>query len=217
MNIRSAYNRVVLAVISSLAVHAAEVPASVNDALSVVGSARRAVAQLPVLAGTESFDLAAFRAMLIESRGATPYERYVTGQGLVEIANGAGTTAAQLTSFSVGWAALEVNWVYATLLGDEEAAKRLLQESNTLVNHQGLYMENVQRGAAFVNFYPRIEANSLAMSLRRTAAEMNLISLIPNTIDPEGFVRQRMQVVFNRLVNAAEFIRSAGEAFTLYY
>lgn len=206
-----------VAVLSTNALHAAEFPDSVNDALRVVGSARRTVAEMQILTGTEAFDPDAFRQALMEARGATPYEAYTTAEAVVQVANGAGTTSAQLASFSIGWAALDVNWVFATLLGDTEAAAKLLTESNSLINYQALYMANVEQGGAFASFYPRIEANSLALTLRRTASEMNLISLIPNAMDPEGFVRQRLQIAYNRLTNAAEFVHNAGEAFTFYY
>ncbi len=208
---------IAIAALSSGMLHAVELPTSVDDALRVVGSARNTVAEMPVLSGTEDFDPDTFRETLMEARGATPYESFTTAQAVVQIANEAGTTAAQLTTFSIGWAALEVNWVFATLLGDSEAAALLLKESNALINYQALYMANVEQGRAFVSFYPKIEANNFALTLRRTASEMNLISLIPNAMDPEGFVRQRMQVVYNSLTNAAEFVHNAGEAFTFYY
>lgn len=208
---------IAIAALSLGMLHAAELPASVNDALRVVGSARNTVAEMPILTGTEAFDPDSFRETLMEARGATPYESFTTAQAVVQISNAAGTTAAQLTTFSIGWAALEVNWVFATLLGDSEAAELLLKESNALINYQAHYMANVEQGGAFVSFYPKIEANNFALTLRRTASEMNLISLIPNAMDPEGFVRQRMQVAYNSLTNAADFVHSAGEAFTFYY
>ena len=112
--------------------------------------------------------------------------------------------------FNVAWAALESNWLFATLLGDKEASVRLQRESNSLIAYQAAYMTNVKKGAAFASFYPRLEANQHAMTLRITAANMNYILLIPNAMDPEGFLRQRLQVVYNRLTNTADFIHSAG-------
>ena len=208
---------IAVAALPSIALGAAELPDSVDDALQVVGSARRTVAEMPILTGTDEFNPDTFRETLTEARGATPYEGFTTAQAVVQVANGAGTTVSQLTTFNIGWAALEVNWVFATLLGDSEAAAQLLKESNLLINYQALYMANVEQGGAFVSFYPKIEANNLALTLRRTASEMNLISLIPNAMDPEGFIRQRLQVVYNRLTNAAAFVHNAGEAFTFYY
>ena len=208
---------IAVAALWSISLRAAELPDSVDDALQVLGSARRTVAEMPILTGTEAFNPDTFRETLREARGSTPYEAFTTAQDVVQIANASGTTVAQLATFGIGWAALDVNWVFATLLGDTEAAAQLLKESNALINYQGLYMANVEQGGAFVSFYPKIEANNLALTLRRTASEMNLIALIPNAMDPEGFIRQRLQVVYNRLTNTAEFVHNAGEAFTFYY
>lgn len=209
---------IAIGVLSAIAQPAAAEPAWVDDALRIVGSARQTVAEIPVLTGTEGFSIDTFRQMLMDSRGATPYESFVTAQAVVEVANTAGTTVEQLTVFNIGWAALEVNWVFASLLGETADATLLLGESNKLINYQSIYMANVQQGSAsFVSYYPKIEANNHALNLRRTASEMNLISLIPNAMDPEGFLRQRLQVTYNRLTNAAEFIHNAGESFSFYY
>ena len=203
----------------TIGLHAAEKTAAVDDALAVIGSARRVMTELPVLSGTEGFSTETFRTAIMEARGATPYEAFVTANAVVEIANASGTIASNLATFNVGWAALEVNWAFAALLGDSAAAARLLQESNTLIDYQAAFMANVEQAgnAGFASFYPKSEANSHAMILRRIASEMNLIALIPNALDPEGFIRQRMEVARNRLANTAEYIHYAGEAFTLIY
>lgn len=209
---------IAIAALAATGLHAADRSATLDDALAVVGSARRVLAEIPVLTGTEGFSTENFRNEILETRGATPYEAFVTANAVVEIANVSGSPLAQLTQFNAGWAALEVNWALATLLGDSAGAARLLGESNLLVNYQMVYMANVEgAGSAGLGFYPKIEANSLAMTLRRIASEMNLIALIPNALDPEGFIRQRMEVARNRLGNTAEYIHYAGEAFTLLY
>ena len=204
------------AAISGFVLAAAEKPAAVDDALEVVSAARRAVSTLPVLTGTEGFDVDAFRQLLEESRSATPYQGFITAEAVVTVANTGGTSVERLTLFNVGWTALEVNWLFATLLGNSADARTLLAESNLLVNYESLYMANIEQGGAFVSFYPRIEANGFAMTLRRTASELNSMMLLPNAIDPEGFLRQRLQATFNRLTNAAEYIHNAGEAFSFF-
>ena len=197
---------------------AADQPASADDALEVVASARRAVAALPVLTGTEGFSVEALRQSLSDARGAAPYEDFLTAEAVAEFAKRASTTVEQLMLFNSGWTALEVNWLYATLLGDSESASRLLVESNRLVNLQSAYMGNVEQGtASFASFYTTIEGNSYALRLHRMASEMNLISLIPNEMDPEGYLRQRMQTAYNRLTNTAAFIHTASEAFSSPY
>ncbi len=190
---------------------------SLDEAMRVVGSARATVAETALLTGTENFDIEAFRNVLREARGEIPYAGFDTATGIVQFANTGTTTVEQLVNFSIAWSALEVNWVFATLLGDTQASSRLFQESNLLTSFESQYMANVQQGsAAFLSFYTQNEANGFALTLRRAASDMNLIALIPDTMDPEGFIRQRLQVAFNRLTNAADFVHSAGEAFSIF-
>lgn len=195
----------------------AQAAPTLEDAIRVVGSARATAAEVALLTGTEDFDIDAFREKLRTDRGAVPYEGLDTAAGVVQLANRGSTTVEQLVTFNVAWSALEVNWVFATLLGDAESASQLLQQSNLLINYEAQYMANVQQGAAFVSFYAQNEANQFVLTLRRTASDMNLIALIPDAVDPEGFIRQRLQVGYNRLTNAADFIHSAGEAFAIFY
>ena len=129
----------------TIGLHAAEKTAAVDDALAVIGSARRVMTELPVLSGTEGFSTETFRTAIMEARGATPYEAFVTANAVVEIANASGTIASNLATFNVGWAALEVNWAFAALLGDSAAAARLLEESNTLIGYQAAFMANVEQ------------------------------------------------------------------------
>ena len=190
---------------------------TLDEAMRVVGSARATVAETALLTGTENFDIEAFRNVLREARGEIPYAGFDTATGIVQFANTGTTTVEQLVNFSIAWSALEVNWVFATLLGDTQASSRLFQESNLLTSFESQYMANVQQGsAAFLSFYTQNEANGFALTLRRAASDMNLIALIPDTMDPEGFIRQRLQVAFNRLTNAADFVHIAGEAFSIF-
>ncbi len=209
--------RFVLTAAAGLMVGGADAAPTLDDATRMVGSARAAVAEIALLSGTENFSIDALRSTLRESRGEQPYTDFDSSAKIVEFANSGATTTAQLLNFSLAWAALEVNWVFATLLGDEEASSLLMGESNRLINHEIQYMSNVERGrGSFNSVYTRIEANRRALTLRRVASEMNLIAMIPDAMDPEGFIRQRMQVAYNRLTNAADFLVSAGEAFAVY-
>ena len=161
----------------------------------------------------------AFRQTLRDLRGDTPYTAYLTAQNVVDLVGGASTAAEQLVAFDIGWAALEVNWFYATLLGNTDSATSLLAESRSLIGQQSWYLSNILEGSrvVFANYFPKPEANGLAMALRRSAADINVAMYIPDAIDPEGFLRQRLRGVFNRLTNSADFIRDAGEAYTYSY
>ena len=202
------------------AASAAEIPDSTRSAMRVVGMARAAVSAMPVLTGAEGFDVAAFRQALRDSRGDTPYQAFLTARDVTDFVGGATTYSAQLASYEIGWAALEVNWVYAILLGDEEQARSIQTECNWLLGQHPLYLSNVADQPSYVvfasPFYQRNEASNLALSIRRVAADVNIAAHIPNAIDPEGFVRQRLQSTFRRLTNSADFIRDAGEAYSYY-
>ena len=197
----------------------AEVADGLEQALGIVGSARRAVEALPVLTGTEEFDVETFRQSLRELRGDTPYTAFLTAQDVVDLVSTAGTGSDQLMKFNIGWAALEVNWFFATLLGDSETAEGLEAQSAVLMSQNDWYYSNVTQAASVVFaslFRTRAEAGSLAMILRSSAAGVSIAAYLPDAIDPEGFIRQRMNAVYDRLTNAAEFLRDAGEAYSYY-
>ena len=205
--------------ISVAALAAAELPASVSEAMQVVRSVRSAVLAVPVLSGTESFDVDSFREALRASRGEAQYTRYLTARDVTDLVATGNTYASQLTYFEIGWAALDVNWVFATLLGDTEVADAIQAETNWLVANHPLYILNVagQGGyGVFAAFFPRYEAANLAMLLRQNAATASLEAYIPDAIDPEGYVRQRLRGVFDRLTNSAQLIRDAGQAYSPY-
>ena len=219
----TAKRQTIILAIASLqvaAASAAEVSDSTQRAMDVVGVARAAVSAMPVLTGAEEFDVDTFRQALKDSRGDVPYESFLTARSVTDFVSGATTYSAQLMSFDIGWAALELNWVYAILLGDGEQAKSIQTESNWLLGQHDLYLANVAEQPSYVVFasplYQRNEASDLAMSIRRVAADVNIAAHIPNAIDPEGYVRQRLRSVFQRLTNTADFIRDAGEAYSYY-
>ena len=207
------------ALLMPVAVPSAEIPESLRKALQVVGSVQEAVAQSPVLTGTEGFDLEAFRQLLRDIRGDTPYSDFLTAESVEAFAAGAGTYSGFLAYFDVGWAALEVNWAVATLLGEGETAATLAQESQQLLSRHPLYVANVTGqapGQVFAAYFPRYEASGLAMLLRQAAAQASLAAYLPDAADPEGHVRSRLRGLFDRLTNSADLIRDAGEAYSPY-
>ena len=65
-------------------------------------------------------------------------------------------------------------------------------------------------------FYPRNEAGQLVMSLRRMAGSAIFRLQIPQVVDPEGYLRQRMTATHARLTNTADLIMDAAEAYSYY-
>lgn len=197
----------------------AEVSDGLEQALNIVGTARHAVEALPVLTGTEAFDVETFRQKLMELRGGNRYTAFLTAQDVVDLVSTAGTGTDQFMKFNIGWAALEINWLFATLLGDRTTAESLEGQSRVLMSQNSWYYTNVIQASSVVfasPFRTRAESGSLGMVLRSTAAEVGIAAYLPDAIDPEGFVRQRMQAVYDRLTNAADFLRDAGEAYSYY-
>lgn len=216
---RARYRLAAAVLLAVAALPAAEIPESLIEAMDVIGSVRRAVAEFPVLTGSEDFDLEAFRQSLIDLRGGVTYSNFLTANDVTDLVASAGTYSGHLAYFDIGWAALEINWVYATLLGESDTAAALQRECNWLLGQHPLYVANVTSQSAysvFANLFPRNEASGLAMLLRQSAAQANLAAYIPEAADPEGFVRRRLQGVFERLTNSADLIRDAGEAYSLY-
>lgn len=196
-----------------------ELPPRLLEAMEVVRSAGDIVEALPVLTGTEAVDVASFRSTLRTLRGESPYTTFMTGQDVTQLVATGRTHGSHLTFFEMGWAALDVNWVFATLLGDADVADALARESVAIHAQHGLYVDavvNAPQGPVFANFFPRFEAHRYAMLLRQSAAQAHLAAYIPDVIDPEGFVRQRLRNLFERMTNSADLIRDAGEAYSPY-
>lgn len=207
------------ALLMPVALPSAENPEPLRKALQVVGSVREAVAQSPVLTGTEGFDLDAFRQILRDIRGDTPYTDFLTAESVESFAAGVGTYSGHLAYFDVGWTALEVNWAVATLLGEGELADTLSKESQRLLSRHPLYVANVTSQAprqVFAAYFPRYEASAQALFLRQAAAQAILAAYLPDAADPEGHVRGRLRGLFDRLTNSADLIRDAGEAYSPY-
>ena len=198
---------------------AVEGPSGFAEARAITVAAGHVAEALPVLSGAETFDVEAFRTRLRELRGETPYSPFMTAQDVHAYVTTAVSGSDQFTRFNVGWASLEMNWFVATLLGDAETAEALEAETAILVGQDAWYYSNViQSGSVVFStvFRTLEEAASLSMVLRSTAAGIGLGAYLPDAIDPEGFVRQRMSALFDRLTNAAEFLRDAGEAYSIY-
>ena len=209
-----------IAALSAAVASGADISDSTRSAMEVVGSARATVSAIPVLSGTGGFDVDTFRQALRDTRGDVPYQAFPTALNITDFVGGATTYSGQLALYDIGWAALEVNWVYATLLGEEDQASSIQAESNWLLGQHDSYLFNVVNQPSYVvfasPFYQRNEAGSLSMAIRRAAADINIAAHIPNAVDPEGYVRQRLQSVFARLTNTADLIRDAAEAYSYY-
>ena len=199
---------------------AAPIPAPFEQAIAAVTLAEPVDPGPPVLSGTEGFDIAAFRAQFGEP-GSVPFPDIQTARAIVDGISEINTGAARLTSFEIGFAAIEYNWFAATVAGSQELAGTLAGEIKQLRQlHQSLvdsvvFSLNVPPFASA--FYTRPEAGRLAMNLRRMAGSAVFEQFLPKAIDPEGYLAARLRAVHDRLKNSADLILAAGEAYAIYY
>ena len=199
---------------------AESIPAPFQRALQAVAEAPATDSELPILSGTEGFDVEAYRSRFGEP-GSVRFPEFQTAQAVVDGLAGASTGAARLASFEIGFATLEYNWFVATVAGDPELAKMLSAEIAALRQlHQTViavlvYPSDVSPFASL--FYTRPEAGQLAMLLRRMASSAAFEQHLPRALDPEGYLGARMRAVHSRLTNSADLILAAAEAFAIYY
>ncbi len=197
----------------------AEIPESFQRTASTVASAQRVNMAASVLTGTENLDVDSVRQQF-GVHGELAIPGYDTAQGILDLIAGTSTGASRLTSLEIGLAALEYNWFVATLVGDESLSSRLAAEVRSLMAvydeiADDLVTPTVLTPFASV-FYPRNEAGQLVMSLRRMAGSAIFRLHIPQVVDPEGYLRQRMTATHARLTNTADLIMDAAEAYSYY-
>lgn len=197
----------------------AELPGELEDVARIVASARRVDMALPVLTGTEGLDVDTVRQRYgVHGQLAVP--GYETAQGILDLIAGTSTGASRLTSLEIGLAALEYNWFVATLVGDQALSSRLSGEVLSLMAVYDTIADDLVTPTILTPFasvfYPRIEAGQLVMSLRRMAGSAIFRMHIPHIVDPEGYLRQRMNATYARLTNTADLIMDAAEAYSVY-
>ncbi len=206
----------IAAVTVSVAGTAAErIPAPFEQALKQV----TAIPRVPVLTGTEGFAVDRIREGFGDS-GEVPLSAFQTAEdvlnGLAPVSTGSG----RLTSLEIGLAALEYNWLVTTLVGDQALASSLASEITRVSAVYDSILNDVVYPSALVPFasvyYTRQEAGQLAMSLRRMAGSAIFEMHIPDLVDPEGYLRQRMRATYLRLTNTADLIMAAGDAYSYY-
>lgn len=197
----------------------AELPAELEDVARTVASAQRVDMDSPVLTGTEDLDVDTVRQRYgVHGELAVP--GYDTAQGILDLIAGTSTGASRLTSLEIGLAALEYNWFVATVVGDETLSAELAGEIRSLLAVYDTMADDLVSPTILTPFasvfYPRIEAGQLVMSLRRMAGSAIFRMHIPQVVDPEGYLRQRMNATYARLTNTADLIMDAAEAYSLY-
>lgn len=197
----------------------AEIPAQFERVAKSVAAAHRVEITTPVLTGTEGLDVDGVR-QLFGVHGELAIPGFETAQGVLDAIAGTSTGASRLTSLEIGLAALEYNWFVATLVGDQPLSTRLSGEIRSLMAVYDTMADDLVTPTILTPFasafYPRIEAGQLVMSLRRMAGSAVFRMHIPQIVDPEGYLRQRMNATYARLTNTADLIMDAAEAYSLY-
>lgn len=196
-----------------------ELPAELQEVARTLASAQRVHMASPVLTGTEGLDVDAVRQRY-GVHGELALPGYETAQGILDAIAVTSTGASRLTSLEIGLAALEYNWFVATLVGDQPLSSRLSAEIRSLMAVYDTIAGDLVTPTILTPFasafYPRIEAGQLVMSLRRMAGSAIFRMHIPQIVDPEGYLRQRMNATYARLTNTADLIMDAAEAYSLY-
>lgn len=113
-------------------------------------------------------------------------------------------------TLQVGWAVLWRKWGYATILGNARRAAAYRTEAYDLK----AYMDSDEGGVG--SLFPfglsRDEIEDLKSSiifwLRGQATVVGEdAALLPDSCDPEGYIRQRLRYVYDELMSAAETVR----------
>ena len=212
-------NLVLSATLCVATASSAELTAELEDVAKMLASAQRANMAQPVLTGTEGLDIETVRQRYgVHGQLALP--GYETAQGILDLIAGTATGSSRLTSLEIGLAALEYNWFVATLVGDQALSSSLSGEIRSLMAVYDTIADDLVTPTTLTPFasvfYPRIEAGQLVMSLRRMAGSAIFRMHIPQIVDPEGYLRQRMNATHARLTNTADLIMDAAEAYSFY-
>ncbi len=188
--------------------------------LRAVIAAQAVEAEIPVLSGTEGFDVEDYRARFGAVLTALAPEQKAAQDVLDDLA-GSRSGAERLASFEIAVAALEYHWFVATVVGNQDLAATLDAEIFKLRQVRAAVVRQlVSPGEInpFVSlFYTRPEAGQLAMQLRWIASSSAFNQSLPEAVDPEGFLSARMRTVHARLANTADLVMAAAEAFAVYY
>ena len=136
--------------------------------------------------------------------------RQITEQIQLAEANGRGI-AGQIVAYETGIAALTMNWTRAVVLQQPEDADRMDQEiEEARSQHQGLLPELVQKNSEIPNytyrFLPFRESYSGILSVTAITV-IRWQSLITPQVDPDGYLRQRLDAVFRELQLVIDLIR----------
>ena len=142
-----------------------------------------------------------------------PYYGHRTAESILETAREAssevGGTAAETVFSVLGWAYLWINWSYAVILGHEQRARDYATEAAELkLDDSG--DDELSFGTSSVSGAEEISV-ALSMALRAQACLVGSENaLICDALDPEGYVRQRLQFVYDDMLNFAQIIRDLG-------
>ena len=160
----------------------------------------------PVLTGSEMFSVDSFRAILeTQDPSANGYQ---TAREVLIAANGVragpfgvvGETATHL----IGWAQLWRNWALATMLGDGLKADQYLGDAYEIWEVMGSTNDSDPSSRYLSASDSAALSITLSGLLRSTAGGIgDDAAVIPQAVDPEGYVRQRLSFVYDHLLSGA--------------
>ncbi|MDE0625926.1 MAG: hypothetical protein OXH99_05985 [Bryobacterales bacterium] len=115
---------------------------------------------------------------------------------------------AESATMMMGWSQLWRNWAFATILGDGQRAVGFLLEAHEI----NTAMDREDSGELFAPSISKQQINELtlflSLMLRSNARETGEdAAALPQVFDPEGYIRQRLQFVYEELVSGATAIR----------
>ncbi|MCY4585124.1 MAG: hypothetical protein OXB98_03710 [Bryobacterales bacterium] len=175
----------------------------------------------PVLTGAEAYTIEAFRESL---RGRHPVIEITTAQQVIDLldmaeaAKGNLGVAGELEMVDLGRSLLTVNWVHAVILGRAEEADTLRGELDKLVSVDGkprvtlahfIEARNTSNTEAFGDFPNWTDQHSHGYFALATAMNGWHRSL-PDSVDPQGYLRQRLQGLSERYMAVGNYFWSIG-------
>ena len=166
--------------------------------------------QRPALTGYGGLTLERFRNSILAN--GDPYFVNRTAEDVTMKAQDLGADfggfASESTFLMMGWSQLWMNWAYATILGDQTKAAEFFAEALELE----LQNENLLEAESPFGTVSRAEKDQisafLSVMLRIVAHDVGSEAvLMPDTVDPEGYIRQRLGFVRDELNSFAQAVR----------
>ncbi len=157
----------------------------------------------PILNGLDHFSVRSYRDRLLALGGTS--RGFQTVQEIRDKAksySGAGAIAIWMTGYYQLWN----NWAIAVMMGDREKAIEFYLEA-TASGSPALFPSPPDLNPKPT--HAREYLSSAILRLNATAISVDIAS-IPSVVDPEGHVRQRLQHVYEEMINKAQALEIRG-------